>query len=1006
MIKLYRFFSNCGVLVLTACMFNSYIAQAQTTTAHSTFNAEGLWKSYDHTAFHKSLQHDLNLSNDEYDAYQKYLILQKKNAKDMIDFFDGAREGSINPANVNAWFAHLRNTYISYYPSFVVYSDSLMKAAKTTHKTNPAPLACGSPCTNPGFETGDFTAWIQQDGSSVSGTGVSGFSLAPGTTQTFISTPGPDPVVGATIPMVFPGGNFSARIGDGTNVGSMAGALSTSFTVSATTTNFTYAYAVVLQDGGHSASDQPYFNLQLTDQAGNVLACGAYEASAGPNIPNFYQVPGTFDVWYRPWTSVFVDLTPYIGQCVTLTFMCRDCDQGGHYGYAYVDASCAPAQIVTSSPAICGSSTITLTGPAGASGYSWSGPGIVGSNTGQTISVNVAGTYTVVMTSSLGGCTTTLKITVPGNPSSPTANFTSVPVCAKSPMQFTDQSKPTGQITAWAWDFNGDGVTDATTQNPTYTFPAAGTYPVHLTITWPPCTHDTIINVVVNSTPAPSFTSTSVCAGTPTSFTTGTVATSYLWALGDGTTSTSQNPFHSYTTSGTYTATLTVTGAGGCKSDTSEVVTVIASPTSAFTAPAVCLNTTTVFANSSINGSTYSWDFADGTTSTLQNPTHTYGTAGTFTVSLISTATGGCTNTVKVPVVVYGPPEAAFHNTSVCLNSATVFTDSSSVGGVQVLSTWSWDFGDGTNSTAMNPSHTYTSAGTYTAQLITSTNQNCLDTAQRLITIYAPPQVTFAGDTLLHCNPWCVNFRDTTSGAAGSISKWVWNFGDNTPPLAQTVWGVANHCYPKAGTYDVTLTVKSNHGCVSTLLKPAYVTIYPSPEAAFTSTSPATVLEPSVSFTDQSTNAVGWHWTFGDKGDTLGNTTPSPGHIYPSDVPATYTATLIVTSSHGCTDTIAEPVIIGPVFDFYAPNCFTPNADGKNDLFFGYGVGIDKYNLMILDRWGNLLFQTDDLYTGWDGKVQNTSGQISQNDVYVWKVKLTDVFGKPHSYIGHVSLIR
>ncbi|MFI5150733.1 MAG: PKD domain-containing protein [Bacteroidia bacterium] len=545
----------CGLLPLPA----------QQNIARQGFNTEALWASYDHTAFHRDLQNALGLNAADYDAFQKYLILVKKTWTDQADFFKRAQQGVINPLNINAFFDNLKNKYYGYYPAFLLYQDS-MKQVTTLRRMGgnsslPGVLACGSPCTNPGYETNDFTAWIQQDGTSVSGSGMAGVVLSPGTTQTSITSPGPDPVVGAALNQVFPGGGtHSAMIGDGPNVGALAGSLSTSFTVSATTTNFTYDYAVVLQDPGHATSDQPYFFLTLTDQSGNILPCGAYSVIAGPSIPNFTETSPGSQIWYRNWTSVFCDLTPYIGQCVTMTYVCRDCTQGGHYGYAYVDASCAPAQIVTSSPAICGSSTITLTAPPGASAYAWTGPGIVGANNTQTISVNVAGTYTVVMTSSMGGCTTTLNITVPGNPSSPLANFTSVPVCAGTPMQFTDQSKPAGGITTWLWDFGGGNT--STVQNPTYTFPAAGTYPVHLTITWPPCTHDTIINVTVSPAPVPSFTAQPVCAGTSSVFITTTTGTAYSWAFGDATTASSQDPTHTYPAAGTYTATLTVTTTG------------------------------------------------------------------------------------------------------------------------------------------------------------------------------------------------------------------------------------------------------------------------------------------------------------------------------------------------------------------------------------------------------------------------------------------------------------
>jgi gliding motility-associated-like protein len=98
-------------------------------------------------------------------------------------------------------------------------------------------------------------------------------------------------------------------------------------------------------------------------------------------------------------------------------------------------------------------------------------------------------------------------------------------------------------------------------------------------------------------------------------------------------------------------------------------------------------------------------------------------------------------------------------------------------------------------------------------------------------------------------------------------------------------------------------------------------------------------------------------------------------------------------------------VEIGPEFTFYIPNAFTPDGDGTNDFFFGTGIGIVQYDLTIFDRWGNLIFHSEKLEDQWNGKANNGS-DISQQDVFVWKVKLTDIFGKKHHYMGTVTLVK
>jgi gliding motility-associated-like protein len=111
-------------------------------------------------------------------------------------------------------------------------------------------------------------------------------------------------------------------------------------------------------------------------------------------------------------------------------------------------------------------------------------------------------------------------------------------------------------------------------------------------------------------------------------------------------------------------------------------------------------------------------------------------------------------------------------------------------------------------------------------------------------------------------------------------------------------------------------------------------------------------------------------------------------------------------NQYGCRDTAYIPVDIGPGFVFYIPNAFSPaNDDGINDLFTGFGVGIAEYEMWIFDRWGERLYYSNDIYKGWDGKVQGKTGD-AKDDVYVWKVKLKDVLGKKHDYVGHVTLLK
>lgn len=211
-----------------------------------------------------------------------------------------------------------------------------------------------------------------------------------------------------------------------------------------------------------------------------------------------------------------------------------------------------------------------------------------------------------------------------------------------------------------------------------------------------------------------------------------------------------------------------------------------------------------------------------------------------------------------------------------------------------------------------------------------------------------------------------------------------------------------------SGNYEVVI-IGTNGICIDTTVLNTSVTVFPSPNADF-SANPTTVsiLNPYVQFIDQSKgDPVSWTWNFGDP-TALDDTayTPVTQYIYPDEYSGIYPVTLTITNEYGCMDSITLDIIVRPDFTFFIPNSFTPNGDGINDTFFGNGTGISQYELMIFDRWGMLIFSSNNLNTVWDGKHKLGGNEICMQDVYVWKVALTDNSGKKQNYTGHVTLIR
>ncbi len=252
-------------------------------------------------------------------------------------------------------------------------------------------------CTNIDFEQGSMNGWITSTGYNPL-FNTSGCCPSAGGSQAITAGSNIDPY--GLFPTVCSGGNYSLKLGDSL-VGGHADRIEQTFLVNNSNSNYSYKYAVVLEDPGHPVSEQPYFMVEVLDSNGNQVPCTYYEVAAGQGIPGFQNSTVQTDVVFKPWTTVAVDLTPYIGQNVTVRFTTYDCALGGHFSYAYIDGSCMPffnMQNIT----FCSNSSVHICAPAGFGGYNWIGPGVIGNTNVICANANVAGTYTVQLTTVTG----------------------------------------------------------------------------------------------------------------------------------------------------------------------------------------------------------------------------------------------------------------------------------------------------------------------------------------------------------------------------------------------------------------------------------------------------------------------------------------------------------------------------------------------------------------------------------------------------------------------------
>jgi len=621
-----------------------------------------------------------------------------------------------------------------------------------------------------------------------------------------------------------------------------------------------------------------------------------------------------------------------------------------------------PPIVVDAGPdtAFCAGETASI-GIAAMPGYTYvwlPATGLVDPDASQTaISLGQAGTFQYTLTADSSGCAGQNVITVTVHPR-PVAAFTATDVCLDGTTEFTDGSTvPSGSIDTYAWDM-GDAETYAI-PDPQHTYDAADTYTVSLIVeTDEGCRDTAVADVQVFDNPVADFSVENICLGDAAIFQdASTIATGQIaewqWAFGDGETLTAQNSddvSYTYETADDFIARLIVMSGPGCADTTTATITVSPAPTVDFSADAICLNEPTVFEDLSVvsSGDVIGWEWLiDGTTITGDPaPEYTYSTHGTFEVMLTVETDSGCGGSATGNVTVHPLPEPAFSTDAVCQGEPTAFTNGTMIATGDIAG-YQWVFGDPNSSTQSNPSHTYTTASIYAVTLTATSDEGCIDVVTQDVEVYPLPVVSFSVAPSSGCEPLQVGFIDQSTIAAGyDLALWQWDFGDgstNRDPI-QT------NTYQNPGTYDVTLTVTSANGCVTTVTQTGAVTVNPLPEALFTAQpQPTDMFNPNIAFTDHSEvssgTIVSWHWDFGDGMDTLEQ---HPLHTY--GLQGTYPVTLTVETALGCEDSFSDEIIIRPVFTIYIPDAFSPNGDGVNDEFRAYGEGIRKFEMLIFNR--------------------------------------------------------
>jgi PKD repeat protein len=480
---------------------------------------------------------------------------------------------------------------------------------------------------------------------------------------------------------------------------------------------------------------------------------------------------------------------------------------------------------------------------------------------------------------------TTLKVAFAYSPRYPVVGQT---------VRFTDAS--VGDPTSWNWDF-GDG-TVSTERNPIHVYTASGFR--HVTLVAADSTSSkrssrTLTVVAAQGDAAFVYSPATPGVGQPVQFsdTTPGNPSSWSWNFGDGTTSSGKNPIHTFAKAGGYAVSLMATTSSGPR-QTSKTITVasmsVLSSSFFYTPAAPVAGQSIQFMDTSDgNPTSWNWNFGDGTTSTLQNPSHAYATAGAKTVGLTVTNASGTNSSIQTVTVGVALDAAFTYSPGYPAVDQTIqFTD----GSTGSPTSWSWSFGDGTTSTLRNPSHAYATAGAKTVTL-TVANSSGSNSVTRTVPVASALTASFTYSPASPVVNQSIQFADAS---AGSPASWRWNFGDGSTSTAR----YPRHAYATAGAKTVTLTVTNGSGSDSVSRT---VTVGAVLAASFTFSPSFPAVNQSVQFTDASTGSpTAWSWNFGD-----GATSASRNPTHAFAAAGSYTVTLM--SSNASTTSSATRTV-------------------------------------------------------------------------------------------------
>ena len=466
----------------------------------------------------------------------------------------------------------------------------------------------------------------------------------------------------------------------------------------------------------------------------------------------------------------------------------------------------------------------------------------------------------------------------------------------------------------------------------------------------------------------------------------------FLWSDGTNT-----YPGQTIYVSPSVTTTYIVTVDDGCVRDGDPVtVTVNQLPLvdATTTLPDICPDeSTTLNAAGAVN---YVWTAVPADASLVGQENSTAPSVSpTVTTTYTLTGTDGntCVNTDQISITVKPRMFADFNisNTGICEGEDLNITYT---GNGNASANYAWNFDGGVSTgTNMNPIVHWSTMGTKNIRLVVTQNGCSSEEVVRTVTVNQMPAANFSQDIAEGCVPLTVNFTNLSSNTTPSVT-YNWNFGAGSSTSVSP-----GFTFETPGTYDVKLTA-SNGGCINEKSVTALIKANPVPVASFTADPKKISLRnPFITFTSTSPDGnLTYNWTTGD-----GNVYSVPAFVHTYADSGTFVVQMQVTNEFGCVNTMSETIIITPRYMLRIPTAFTPNNDGLNDVFKVIGTGVKKYRISIFNKWGSLIFTTEDINNSWDGTI---NGQPALPGLYIYRTYFMDENDEVSEQTGSFSLIK